>query len=351
MSLNINLLNHPICFTNPRRLTPLSGWNEHIPFAMFLIDILKPNVIVELGTHYGDSYSSFCQAVYELNLTTRCYAVDTWKGDPHSGFYGPDIFADLQSHHDKLYGSFSRLIKSSFDEALQNFSDGTIDLLHIDGYHSYEAVKHDFESWLPKMSQHGVILLHDINVREGDFGVWRLWVELKIQHPHFYFLHGNGLGVLVVGKDYPKGLQELLEEREEDVIKTRNFFFLLGQRLTLLQAREQLTSQLKEERESIFQLEENIRILEIDRDKWRSHAGNLERIIADKETHINNLMEHAGNLERIVADKEGQINNLEHSVTERDIQISFLKDFERKVKSTLLYKIYRYFRLYRIYNK
>ena len=344
MSLNINLLNHPICFTNPRRLTPLSGWHEHIPFAMFLIDILKPNVIVELGTHYGDSYSSFCQAVYELNLTTRCYAVDTWKGDTHSGFYGPDVLAEFQSHHDRLYGNFSRLIKSTFDEALQNFSDGTIDLLHIDGYHTYEAVKHDFESWVPKMSQYGVILLHDINVREKGFGVWKLWDELKIQYPHFYFLHGNGLGLLVVGKDYPIGLKELLEAREEDVNKTRNFFFVLGQRLTLLQAREQLTSQLKEERERIFQLEENIRILEIDRDKWRSHAGNLEGIIADKEVQINNLIEHAGNLDRIIADKEVQINNLEHSVREKDIQISILKDFEVKVKNTLLYNIYRLFK-------
>src|SRR3989304_1010407 len=181
MAFDLNLLNHPICFAGPRRLTPASAWHEHIPFAMFLVDLLKPNVIGELGTHYGDSYCAFCQAVHELHLTTHCYAVDTWKGDPHSFFYGPDVLEDLRAHHDRFYGSFSRLIQSTFDEALQHFGDGTIDLLHIDGYHSYEAVKLDFASWLPKMSQHGIMLLHDINVRESEFGVWKLWDELKIQ--------------------------------------------------------------------------------------------------------------------------------------------------------------------------
>jgi len=63
---------------------------------------------------------------------------------------------------------------------------------------------------------------------------------------------------------------------------------------------------------------------------------NLD-MIKEKEGQINNLIEHARNLEKVKADKEGQINNL--------------KDFERKVKSTLLYKIYRYLRLYKIYNK
>src|SRR6185436_7184327 len=204
-----NPLDYPICLTYPERIAP-STWLTHTPFAMFMVDLMRPSMIVELGTQYGVSYCAFCQAVKALNLDARCFAVDTWQGDPHAGEYGDEVLNDLRQYHDPLYGTFSQLIKSTFDEALNIFEDGTIDLLHIDGFHTYEAVRNDFIHWLPKLSERGVILFHDIYVRKDDFGVWKLWDELKTQYPHFDLSHGYGLGVLVIGKNAIPSLDILL---------------------------------------------------------------------------------------------------------------------------------------------
>src|SRR6266581_7695039 len=78
----------------------LSAWFEHAPFAFWLIDTLRPKVVVELGTHLGFSYFCFCQQVQKSNLPTRCFAVDTWRGDAHAGFYGEDVFTTVRSYHD-----------------------------------------------------------------------------------------------------------------------------------------------------------------------------------------------------------------------------------------------------------
>jgi hypothetical protein len=252
-------LDYAVYFSHPLRVEP-SSWIEHVPFAMFLISALQPRVVVELGTYHGVSYCAFCQAVKELGLDTRCYAVDTWQGDAHSGFYeGSEVLEDLRAHHDPLYASFSRLIQSTFDEALGQFQDHTIDLLHIDGCHTYQSVKHDFEGWLPKMSTHGVVLFHDTCVRAHDFGVWRLWAEVSSQYPHFEFVHGEGLGLLAVNQVPPGVVHDLVTCSEEERRRVLQLFQSLGQGLRyhfeLQQALEEIQSLSARLKQSESQLE------------------------------------------------------------------------------------------------
>jgi O-antigen biosynthesis protein len=233
----LNPLLHPICLLQPERIAP-SAWAGHIPFAMYLIDVLQPRVIVELGTFTGVSYCALCQAVKELKLPARCYAIDTWRGDEHTGFYDQDLFEDLKRYHDPLYSPFSSLIQSTFDEALATFADASIDLLHIDGAHRYEIVKHDFESWLPKMSARGIVLMHDICERQEGFGVWQLWLELQNSYPHFEFTHEHGLGVLATGSAQPAEINALLQASEFEAKSVREFFSQLGAPLTMRVERE-----------------------------------------------------------------------------------------------------------------
>jgi hypothetical protein len=208
-----------------------NAWVGHIPFAFWLIEALRPSAFVELGTHYGNSYFAFCQGVEKIALNTCCYAVDTWRGDEHAGLYGEEVYEQVLRHNQAHYPGFSTLIRSTFDQAVGHFRDGSVDLLHIDGLHTYDAVRHDFESWLPKLSDRAVVLFHDTNVKAGSFGVGRYFHELSGKYPSFEFHHSHGLGVLGVGKHQSEALSQLYAARQNQFTSQsfHSIFSRLGQ--------------------------------------------------------------------------------------------------------------------------
>ncbi len=212
----------------PALLPQPSAWIGHLPFAAWVMRELRPAVFVELGTHWGHSYFTFCQAVAENGLGTRCHAIDTWQGDPQAGLYGEEVFRAV-CRENIPYQSFSTLHRCTFADAVPAFADGSIDLLHIDGLHTYEAVKQDFETWLPKLSSRAVVLFHDTQARHEDFGVWRLWAELTARYPaHLEFKHASGLGVLAVGDQAEAEWLQPAAGFQDDL---RSHFQGLGQRL------------------------------------------------------------------------------------------------------------------------
>ena len=217
-------------FERPTLLETESAWHGHVPFAHWVVSACRPEVLVELGTHNGVSYAAMCEQVRRDGLATRCFAVDTWAGDEHAGFYGEDVFATFSRFHAQRYATFSRLLRCTFDEALPTIPDASVDLLHIDGRHRYEDVSHDFATWEAKLSARAVVLFHDTNVRERGFGVWRLWAELRGRHPSFEFLHAHGLGVLLVGAQAPAELAALCALDAAGVARVRERFSRLGER-------------------------------------------------------------------------------------------------------------------------
>ena len=183
----------------PKRYKPnnIDSWSGHLAFASDLIQDIRPEIIVELGTHWGEAYFTFCQTVEEHRTGSLCYAVDHWLGDEHAGRYGEEVYENVRTYNERFYRQFSYLLRMSFDEALPQFADNSIGLLHVDGFHTYEAAKHDFSTWLPKVKEGGIILLHDICPKHQDFGVWRVWDEIKAEFPNtFEFHHSWGLGVV-----------------------------------------------------------------------------------------------------------------------------------------------------------
>lgn len=177
-----------------------SAWSELIPVLYALFVLLRPRRFAELGVHNGMSFFAACQITERLGLKTECIAVDSWIGDEHAGFHDTKVFDEFRAYLAKNYPD-QQYIQGYFPSARRCFDDGSLDLLHIDGLHTYEAVKRDFETWLPALSDVGVIILHDINVFERGFGVWRLWQELKEKYPAYGFAHKHGLGIVFVGRE------------------------------------------------------------------------------------------------------------------------------------------------------
>lgn len=180
----------------PKRMV-FSTWVDHLPFAYDLIEAIRPKLLVELGVYNGLSFFTFCQSMVEHDIDGVAYAVDCWEGDEHTESYDDSIYNGVMTHARDNYRGFTYLLRMYFNEALRHFDDNSLDLLHIDGLHTYDAVKEDFTNWYPKVKPGGIILFHDVMARIKDFGAWKYFEELEEQHDEvFKFYHGYGLGVL-----------------------------------------------------------------------------------------------------------------------------------------------------------
>ena len=188
-----------------------SSWVEHAPFAMWLIDAMRPASVVELGTYHGFSFFAFCQAAKALGLDTELYAIDTWEGDVHAGVYDNSVYESVRDIIEREYPERAHMVRATFSDARSQFPDGSVDLIHVDGRHFYEDVKGDVETYLSALSDRGVMILHDIEVHERDFGVYKYWAELQEKYDTFGFTHCYGLGVVAVGPNAPAKIRALTQ--------------------------------------------------------------------------------------------------------------------------------------------
>ena len=212
MTSPFNPLDHPAIFRVPAWLPESGAWHEHLPFAFFLIDVLRPQVLVEIGTADGAAYTAFCQALDAAGLTARCTAVTTAQGAWRQ---------QLQTR----YSRFARVLPRDPREAAAEFADGTIDLLHFAGAPTAEDAAEDAEdaetglaAWLPKLSVRGVVLVTEPTA-------WPGWAGLKGRYPPFEMPHGCGLGLLAVGAQAAPELAALLALPEAEAARLGEFFF------------------------------------------------------------------------------------------------------------------------------
>ena len=130
-----------------------SAWKGHRDFACWLTRHMQPHVTVDLGVDYG--YSSFALAQHNPG---HVYGLDTFQGDPHAGFR--DTYAQAEAYREQLNLHNITWIPGLFADTARSW-ELPIDILHIDGLHTPQAVTEDYAIWSPFVRDSGVILFHD----------------------------------------------------------------------------------------------------------------------------------------------------------------------------------------------
>jgi len=322
----------------PDLITHESAWEGHKFFAYDLVANLKPGFIVELGTHYGTSFFSFCQAVKDKNINSTLYAVDSWKGDPHASFYGNEVYDTVTSIVNRYYSNLQvHLLKMNFDDAIEQFEDGSIDLLHIDGYHTYEAVKHDFDLWVNKTSENGIIIFHDTAEKIGDFGVYKLWDEIKRRYNTLEFFHYHGLGIVIKRSDLFDNIFSLQEVWQK-------YYPLLMDMNTLKNNVEHLNNEnsikssfLEQNRHEITLLNQTVQLNSLENSKLNQSIGQYASEQNILKQTINENINEIGLLNNQIHEKDNSISIFNQTIAEKDHEVfslnSFIKEKDREISS------------------
>lgn len=111
---------------------------------------------VEIGTQYGDSAEMWCSVNPQLHLT--CI-------DPYAEYrkrHGRNEHdAAYQAACERLAKFNVTMIREMSFAAVDRFQDESLDFVHIDGDHSFDAAIMDLVMWVPKVRRGGLVLVHD----------------------------------------------------------------------------------------------------------------------------------------------------------------------------------------------
>ena len=177
-----------------------TAWSGHGELAIKLVDTFKPSTIVDLGVDYG--FSTFCLAYPQIGTV---YGIDWFQGDEHTGFR--DTFHLVTELLEETGLANANLIKGDFNEIVKVWSK-QIDILHIDGLHTYEAVSNDYKKWSKFCTEDSIILFHDVESFPHSVGKFFSELEgFKIIKPD-----SAGLGIITQSESVFETIKKVLNE-------------------------------------------------------------------------------------------------------------------------------------------
>ena len=189
---------------NSPAIQPLQVQSELHRFAE-IVHQLRPRSVVEIGTQHG---GTLCVLSRLADPCAKIVSVDLPGGEFGGGYkwFYAHIFKAF------IYGQQSlHLIRGdshSIDTgtAVRDIVGWkcTLDLLFIDGDHSYEGVREDFYSYSDLVRGGGIVAFHDIAEHTNQTcQVARFWNEIKSQYRHEEIIADKnqgwaGIGILYI---------------------------------------------------------------------------------------------------------------------------------------------------------
>ena len=199
--------------------------------------------VLEVGTYRGGTAMLWAHLVEPHNGKVFCCDVQfEWGSFQDLGYVGNELINyRRQIYNDTPYEKFITEFQGnshdpSFIQHVKN-NVGIVDLLFIDGDHSYEGVRQDFENFYPMLKIGGHVIFHDIvdSKHHRSFGcnVEPFWNELKEIYPNWEFIdqneypgclyHSMGIGIIKkVSSDLknikPKAIPKSIKTNSSDVV-------------------------------------------------------------------------------------------------------------------------------------
>jgi predicted O-methyltransferase YrrM len=183
-------------FELEERAPARSAWVGLGTIAYEIVKHFKPKKIVELGSFGGFSTCAMGLALRDLGQGGLIYAVDTWSGDDHTGPFGEQVYRSFLERRSEL-GLASNIfpLRMTFEEASEKIAP-PIDMLHVDGWHTFAAVFRDFKTFRRHLAPGAIVLFHDVYTYFP--GMRLFWAVTARRFPSYLIPYSHGLGIIQI---------------------------------------------------------------------------------------------------------------------------------------------------------
>jgi hypothetical protein len=238
----------------------------HVPFLFWLLEATRPRLYVEIGVGEGVAYMAVCQALHRMRAHSQCYAVGQWR-DADGNVSVPERLA---ARNADLYEDFSTILTGGIEQSAQLVEDGSVDLMLVDLTQDPSVAGLVQETWLPKLSSTGILLLNGIG--RDDSAIVDLVSALSSKSPTFQMPGGDGLLVVLPGRGSEEDMANIAALKPDDPAHK-----LIVQMFTRLGAGAYHEVHAREDADQVGALDEQISCLTEERDTLVAKLAERER--------------------------------------------------------------------------